>query len=201
MPPNAAWDAWDAWDVRDAWESLARFWTNRRLLLGCALPLAASLGVLMYVLAIEGRWAETVFGSITYAACVVVLSISAAVSAEVVRSSDGRPGGGGRLSASLERFVDGAKSIADEVIMPRLDRLVLGLMGKNADGSQAGGGGLTDSNEDDPQVSIVPGRFTANAGGDAGVAASTVNEYAWISYLMCRIAESYPEDYRVLFHT
>ena len=161
----------------------------RRVVTGCVLPLFTAFVVMIYVYVSGGRWTGGI-ACVPYAVCLIALLLATAVAS----------GYGQRCVSMAEHFVDSAKSIADEILMPRLDRLVLGLMGKNADGSTVdNNGGSSASDTDDPSVIITPDRFLHDVKGDANIAAAIVQEYAQISYMMCRIAESYPEAYKKLF--
>lgn len=177
---------------------------DRKLLLGCALPLATALAVLVYVYASGGRWSDSAGGGIAYAACVTALLLATWwASSSSSSSSSGwmmqsMAGVTSWAMSSSERFVDSAKTIADDVLMPRLDRLVLGLLGKNADGStaiQMGGG----DEKDDPAIAVTKDRFLHDVGGDAAAAEAIVREYAQIAHLMCRMAESFPDDFQAIF--
>ena len=83
--------------------------------------------------------------------------------------------------------------------MPKIDRLVLGLMGKNADGSMVDsvlGISETSDDTDDPTIIIDEERFKEDTGGQTGVAAELVQDYSRIAYMFCRLAEAYPEEFK-----
>jgi hypothetical protein len=168
--------------------------TYERLVVCCALPLLTSAAVLAYVYACGGGWTSDV----AYAVCVAAL-VAAVVLASGVQFDDAPLVAlQGRLMSAIppaiEGFFDGAKTITEEVLMPKIDRLVLGLMGKNADGSMVDSApGLTEDEANDPMINITIARFKDDVQGQAG---ELVQDYSRIAYMFCRLAEAYPEEFK-----
>ena len=87
----------------------------------------------------------------------------------------------------IEGFLDSAVAIASDLLTPTLDRIVVGLSGKNPDGSAP-------KEEDAPTtVDIKPERFP-----DAADPKVVQLEYRSIAFLLCRMAEAYPDRYAAL---
>ena len=165
--------------------------TYDRLIVCCALPLITSAAVLAYVYACGGGWTSDV----AYAVCVAAL-VSAVVLASGVQFDDGLMHA---IPPAIEGFFDGAKTITAEVLMPKIDRLVLGLMGKNADGSMVDSApGLPEDEANDPMIIIKEDRFKDDVQGQAGAAAELVQDYSRIAYMFCRLAEAYPDDFKLM---
>ena len=104
-----------------------------------------------------------------------------------------------------EGFLDSAVAIVSDVIGPSLDRLVLGITGKNPDGSDmsfgmesvgapssAAGAAAAAPAEPPPNVKITADRFR---GVEKENAKRLQLEYKRISYLLCRMSELSPDRY------
>ena len=105
----------------------------------------------------------------------------------------GGPGGRTDTPSTRERFLDSAVSIVNEVLSPTLDRLVLGLSGKNADGSTSASSMMSDDKlKNPPKTSLItPDRFVPGQDGSP-------LEYKRIGYLLCRLSESHAVRYAAL---
>ena len=105
------------------------------------------------------------------------------------------------LGQRREGFLDSAVAIVSDVIGPSLDRLVLGMTGKNPDGSDmsfgmesvgASGAASGAPAEPPPNVKITADRFP---GVEKENAKRLQLEYKRISYLLCRMSELSPDRY------
>lgn len=155
-----------------------------------ALPILTSTAVLAYAYASGGTWSSDASYSVCLVALVVALVLASGLADGLVCSASTLASYW--PASSVEGFFDGAKAIADDILIPRIDHLVLGLLGKNADGSTADGGPSAADSKSDPPMSITPDRFK---GVDAAAAAELVQEYRQIAYLLCRVSETYPDKF------
>jgi hypothetical protein len=87
--------------------------------------------------------------------------------------------------ARREGFLDNALTITHDLLTPTLDRLVLGISGKKADGTSV----FTPSLQ---MVDITPDRFPGTSADDA---AALQLEYKRIAFMLCRMSESFPDRY------
>ena len=142
-----------------------------------AAAIAVASAVMIYVYARGGAWGSD---HVAFAACAFALGATL-----VVLITGWPPSASASASASVEGFLDSAKSLADELLVPRLDRLLMAITGQNLDGSAP-------DNRRPQKIQITANRF---APADAKTAASLQLEYKRIAFVLCRMSESFPEKF------
>jgi hypothetical protein len=153
-------------------------------------PLTRGVALALVAWLLAGVWlATTPMGGAAFLACVCALATLLALALLA-------PASLWRHGPSAEGFVDGAKAIADRVLLPAMDSLIVGLSTKKGREQRE----REQQHADDPDAPIPDDRvksepidkaYFARLGlTDEADVARTLLEYKRISFLLCRMRSS-----------
>ena len=172
---------------------------DARAIVGAVAVVVAVAGTIVAVAA--GGGSSRGLGNVEFVLCVLLLVATLVATVAFGGGGRGRGGGGGGRGGLRERFVEGARAITNDIMLPVLDGVVRSMSGKTSKDQRekaaaSGVSGPSPDGSEPPTVLVTPGYLMRQEGGPTTPeeAQKVQLEYKRIGFLLCQMRSRAPAD-------